>query len=174
MMRHSSDFIRDLDFVILKNDQIIGNIMYTLSHLLNERNERLDTITFGPVSIAPEYQRQGYGSELIKYSMNKAMENGYNAIIIHGNPGNYCKHGFFGSKKFRISTPEGKYPCALLVKPLKEDMFETGQWRFHESEVFDLDYSGFEQYDNTFDRMAKEDRYTQEEFRILSTAYIDS
>jgi putative acetyltransferase len=68
LLRKLKDFIPELDFVISHNNEIIGNIMYTKSYVINSNNKRIDTITFGPVSILPKYQKQGFGSKLILIS----------------------------------------------------------------------------------------------------------
>jgi putative acetyltransferase len=173
LLRKSKDFIHELDFVISLNDEVIGNIMYTKSYVTNTENKRIDTITFGPVSVLPKYQKQGFGAKLIMFSMQKAKELGYSAIIIFGNPHDYCKHGFFGSKKYRIGILDRKYPCALLVKPLVENAFSGGFWSFHESETFEINESEFLIFDETFGKMKKDYRYSQEEFTILSHSFVE-
>lgn len=172
-LRGHEDFIPELDFVVIKDDRVIGNIMYTGSYLLDDNDGRLNTVTFGPVSVLPEYQRQGIGSELISHSI-KAVENaGYNAIIIYGNPANYCKFGFKGSKKFNVATPERKFPCGLLVRELKTGVLSGRNWRIFISRAYELDHDGFEGYDASFEKMEKSYSYTQELFSILSSAYIE-
>ncbi len=172
-LRNHNDFVPELDFVAVKNDLVVGNIMYSDSYLLDDNDNRLATITFGPVSVLPAYQRQGIGSELISYSIEMATNLGHNAIIILGNPNNYCKFGFKGSKTFNIMTPERRYPCSLLVKELKPEVLSNRNWRFFESKAYELDQNGFEEYEATFERMEKGYKYTQEVFSILSKAYIE-
>lgn len=50
--------------------------MYTKSALVDENGSEKGIITFGPVSIAPEFQRMGYEKKLIEYSLEKAAESG--------------------------------------------------------------------------------------------------
>ena len=173
ILRKSKDFIPELDLVISINDVVIGNIMYTKSYVINRANNKIETITFGPVSILPEYQKQGFGSLLINNSMQKAREMVFSAIVIFGNPHDYCRHGFYGSKKYGIGAYEGKYPCALLVKPLIENVFPKDNWDFHESEAYEIDESEFQKFDVSFEKMDKEYRYSQEEFNILSHSFVE-
>jgi putative acetyltransferase len=51
-------------------------------------------MTFGPISIDPEYQRQGCGTVLLRESMHRAELLGVGAIAIEGNIGFYGKSGF--------------------------------------------------------------------------------
>jgi putative acetyltransferase len=173
ILRGSDDFIPELDLVIERDNQVIGNIMYTKSFIQNEDKERIETITFGPVSIIPEYQKRGYGSRLIEYSIGKAKEMGHSIIIIYGNPNDYCKHGFYGSKKYRIGILDQKYPCALLVKLLKDIEFKDCFWSFSESESFNVDESESMKFDIEFENIEKGYRYSQEEFNILSHSFVE-
>ena len=51
-------------------------------------------MTFGPISIAPEYKRQGYGSRLLRHSMQAARQLGAGALAITGDIAFYGKAGF--------------------------------------------------------------------------------
>lgn len=83
-MRDHPDFIPDLDFVALFDNTIVGNIMYTRSRLIDEKENEVEIITFGPFSVLPGFQRQGIGNALISHSRQVALEMGYKAIVIHG------------------------------------------------------------------------------------------
>ena len=72
IMRQHADFIPELDFVAELNGNVIGNIMYTKAKLTDEAGLEKEILTFGPVSILPEYQRKGYGKMLIEHSFQRA------------------------------------------------------------------------------------------------------
>ena len=63
-LRKHKDFVKELDFVAVKDSEVIANIMFSDSYLTNENGDALNTSTFGPVSVLPEYQRRGVGSKL--------------------------------------------------------------------------------------------------------------
>ncbi len=172
-LRDHPDFIKDLDFVAINDQEIIAHIMFSTSSLINEHGETLHTVTFGPVSVLPEYQRQGIGSHLITYAIERATEMGYPAIIIWGNPNHYCKFGFRASKVYNISISEHTYPCCLLAKELTSGILAHHQWQFHESKVFIIEPEELEVFDRTFAPFEKETRYTQDIFAILSHAYLE-
>ncbi len=172
-MRNHPDFIPELDFVAALGDRIVGNIMFTRSHLVDEAGSRVGIATFGPISVLPGFQRQGIGSALISHSGRAALEMGFKAIVIEGHPGNYCKHGFKSSKDYNISNAEGKFPFSLLVLELEKGFLEGHKWRYHDSEVYSsLDPQAAEEFDRLFEPKKKEYRYSQEEFHIASRAYI--
>ncbi len=131
-------------------------------------------LTFGPISVLPQFQRQGVGKALIEHTKRIALEKGYKAIIIYGNPANYCLHGFKSSKKFGITTPDGKYPFALLVLELFDGALDAISGKFYESDIFHVNQSEAEEYDKQFAYKEKKVTYTQEEFSIASNAFLIS
>ncbi|MBN2603681.1 MAG: N-acetyltransferase [Candidatus Thermoplasmatota archaeon] len=172
-MRSHPDFIANLDFVAILEGKIVGNIMYTKSCIVDESNNKMDTITFGPISVLPEYQKRGIGSALIQHSIKVARKYDFKAIIIHGHPHNYCKHCFKSSKDYKISDSEGKYPYSLLALELKKGIFQGHIWKYCPSDVFNINHDDVEEYDKQFTHKKKEYRYSQEEFSIASRTYID-
>jgi len=172
-MRKHEDFIRDLDYVALIDGKVIGNIMYTRSHVISEEKHILNTLTFGPVSVLPEYQRKGIGSLLIEKTILEAKQNDEKAIIIFGSPKNYCKFGFKSCKDFNVSTVDGKYPYGLLVLELVEGQLKDHKWEYHDSEVYNVEMEAVEEFDKGFVYKEKEYCYTQEEFKISCRAVIE-
>ena len=92
-MRGHADFIPELDFVMESGGRIIGNIMYTKARLADEAGGEKEILTFGPLSILPGYQRQGYGKKLMEHSFRKALELGFDVVVIFGSPSNYVGAG---------------------------------------------------------------------------------
>lgn len=173
VMRTHKDFIANLDYVALVDGKLVGNIMFARSSVVNEKNEAMEILTFGPVSVLPEYQKMGIGSSLIQHAILQAGEIGYKAVIIYGHPKNYCRHGFKSSKDYGISTMEGKYPFSLLAIELVKGVFADHSWRFFEGEAYNIDVREAEAFDKTFPPKEKGYRYTQEEFSIACRAFIE-
>lgn len=171
VMRSHPDFIPELDFVAELDGKVVGSIMYTKSRIVRGAEE-VATATFGPLCVEPRLQRKGVGTMLVRRTVALAREAGYPAIIIYGNPGNYVKHGFRGSKKLGIGDRNGDFPCALLVLPLRPEAFPGGLWRFEESPVYELDQGAVAAYDAGMPFMEKGLKCSQEEFSILSNAFL--
>ncbi|NLG18380.1 MAG: N-acetyltransferase [Fibrobacter sp.] len=172
-MRSHPDFIPELDFVAVFDNMIIGNIMYTRSKITNVKFGEIETLTFGPLSILPAFQRQGVGSALIRHSLKAASGLGYKTVIINGYPHNYCKHGFKGSRSLGISDAQGKYPFSLLVLQMEPGLPEGHQWKFIESEAYHLDPDASSEFDKQFPYKKKEFRPSQEEFAIACRSYVE-
>lgn len=173
IMRNHPDFIPELDFVLEKDNQIIGNVMYTKAKLVDEENFEKRILTFGPLSILPEFQRRGYGKALLEYSFAKAKEMNYDVIVIFGNPDNYVARGFISCKKYNICIKEDFYPAAMLVKELTEKSLDGRKWCYIESDVYqNINEQAAEQFDSGFEKMEKKFQPSQEEFYIHSHSKI--
>ena len=105
-MREHEDFLPELDFVMEVDGHIVGNIMYAKAKLKDEAGQEKEILTFGPLCIKKEYQRKGYGKELIEHSFNKAAGLGYDVVVIFGSPSNYVSSGFKSCKKFNVCLRE--------------------------------------------------------------------
>ena len=110
IMRGHEDFIPELDFVLELGGKVIGNIMYTKAELTDEEGSKKEIVTFGPVSVLPEHQRNGYGKMLIEHSLNRAAELGYEAVVIFGSPSNYVSSGLKCCKSTMSAWKRGNIP----------------------------------------------------------------
>lgn len=173
VMRSHEDFIRELDFVITLDGEVIGNIMYTKATLTDEAGNEKEILTFGPVSIAPAHQRRGYGKMLIDRSFEKAKALGYDTIVIFGSPSNYVSIGFQSCKKHNICAEGGKYPAAMLVKELIPGALDGRKWFYRDSPVMAVDEEAARKYDDSLKKMEKKYQTSQEEFYILSQAFLE-
>ena len=63
--RTNPDFIPELDLVMIENDMIIGNVIFSKAELMLEDGSKKASWTFGPISIHPDYKRKGYGLSII-------------------------------------------------------------------------------------------------------------
>ncbi len=168
IMRNHPDFIPELDLVAELDGQVVGSVMYTRSALTNAAGAVKDILTFGPVSIAPEHQRKGYGKQLLEHSFRRAAELGWDVVVILGSPANYVSCGFQSCKKFSVCLEGGKFPSAMMVKELKEGALDGREWVYRDSPVMSIDEEEARRYDDTLAPMAREYRPSQEEFYIMS------
>lgn len=168
IMRGHVDFIPELDCVYELDEQVIANVMYTKSKLVDEQGNVTETLTFGPISVMPEFQRKGIGKALLEQTFTKAVELGYRAIIIFGNPDNYVGRGFKSCKRFNVCLKGDVFPTALLVKELETGFFDGRRYYFYESPVFEIEERLVDEFDKCFEPMEKSYQPSQEEFYIHS------
>lgn len=173
IMRGHEDFIPELDFVLELDGKVIGNIMYTKAELTDEEGSKKEIVTFGPVSVLPEHQRNGYGKMLIEHSLNRAAELGYEAVVIFGSPSNYVSSGFKCCKKYNVCVKKGKYPAAMLVKELKPGVLDGRIWFYSDSPVMSIDEGKAREFDDSLEKMEKRWMPSQEEFYIMSQSFLE-
>ena len=173
IMREHEDFIPELDFVLELDGQVIGNIMYTKAKLTDENGTEKEILTFGPVSIHPAYQRMGYGKMLMEHSFQAAIQLGYDTIVILGSPANYVSRGFKCCKKYNVCIENGKYPVAMMVKELIPHILDDHKWLYQDSPVMAISKEEAERYDDTLEPMEKKYLPSQDEFYIMSQAFIE-
>ena len=170
-LRKTDVFIKELDFVALCNNEIVGNIMYAKSTVKNNDLEYA-ILTFGPLSVLPEYQDKGIGGKLINHTIELSKKLGYKGIIIYGDPEYYKRFGFKESKEYKITNKDKKFPAALLVLELYPNALNGIEGIFDEGKAYEIDKNEADEFDKNF--IAKEKRYlkSQERFKELSNMYL--
>ena len=166
-LRSSPSFIPALDFVALKDGCIVGNIMYCRS-TVKDQEKIHDVITFGPISVLPEFQKQGIGSALIVHSLRAAADMGLKAVLIYGDPDYYHRFGFKSAKEFNISTSEGTFMEALMALELCEGALCGVSGRFFEDEVYHVSDAELIEFEKTFPYKEKRVTETQKRFAELA------
>lgn len=94
VLRSDPAFVPELSFVMERDGRLIGHVMYMRSQIQSYDGRAIPIMTFGPISIAPDCKRQGYGTILLRHSMEAAGQLGAGALAITGNIGFYGKSGF--------------------------------------------------------------------------------
>lgn len=150
ILRDADCFIKELDFVAELDNKIVANIMYSKAKIVYEDGGEYSVITFGPVSVLPEYQRQGIGKRIIEHTLSLAKDMGYNAVIIYGDPKVYSGVGFRPAEKYNIYTPQRTYMDALQVYELVDGCLNEITGYFKEDDVFDIDLKAADEFDKLF------------------------
>ena len=121
VLRDDPAFVPELDFVMEKDGRLIGQNMFMRTVIDSDDGRKIDVLTMGPIGIIPELKRKGYGKILLDYSLNKAKELGFGAVLFEGNIDFYGKSGFDFSSKFGIryhDLPEDADASFFLCKEL--------------------------------------------------------
>lgn len=103
-LRKAPTFISELSLVAESDGKILGHILFTPA-IIESGQKQFHTLVLGPVSVLPEFQKQGIGGLLIKAGHKKAVECGFNSVILIGHPEYYPKFGYkpasgWGIKKY--------------------------------------------------------------------------
>ena len=170
-LRKTKEFVKELDFVAIYNNQIVGNIVYVKTMIKNNSIKH-SVLTFGPVSVLPNYQNKGIGSKLINHTIDLSRKMGFIAIIIYGDPAYYKRFDFKESKHFRITDMDKKYPAALLVLELYQNSLKGIEGVFEEGNAYVVNRNELEEFDKGFVKKEKGYSPTQKRFKELSNKYL--
>ena len=121
VLRNDPAFVKELDFVMEQDGKLIGQNMFMKTIIDADDGRKIPVLTMGPIGIAPELKRKGYGKVLLDYSLEKATEMGFGAVLFEGNIDFYGKSGFDCASKFGIryhDLPEDADSSFFLCKEL--------------------------------------------------------
>ena len=95
--------------------------MFMKAVIAADDGRSIPIMTMGPICIAPELKRKGYGKISLDYSLEKAKELGCGAVCFEGNIDFYGKSGFRQASEFGIryhGLPEGEDASFFLCEEL--------------------------------------------------------
>lgn len=150
-LRGCKAFIKELDFVAELDGKVIGNIMYTKGCIQAANGEKFTAILFGPLSVLPEFQKQGVGSALVKHTLNIAAEMNFGAVIIFGHPEYYHRFGFCNAERFKITTKDGKNFEPFMALELLPGYLSDKAGKFYEDDIYEnLPEAEVKEFDKKF------------------------
>ncbi len=115
-LRKSAAFIPELSLVAEIDNKIVGHIMFTKAEIGD-----VTVLALAPLSVLPQFQKQGIGSALIKEGHKIAKESGYHYSIVLGSEKYYPRFGYIPAKNFDVETPEGIPSVNFMAIKLIED-----------------------------------------------------
>ena len=126
-IRTMDSYIPALELIMVdETDEIIGYCMFSRFHLEGKYKQELLILT--PVAVKTELQRRHISKELIEYGCKKAVELGFRAAMVEGNPRNYNPRGFVTAADHGILPGKTVHLPAiecLMVKELVPGALET-------------------------------------------------
>ena len=148
--RGQPDFVPELDLVLEAEGALIGHVMYVRSAIQTDDGRTLPIMTFGPISIAPQWKRQGYGTVLLRHSMELAREMGAGALAITGNLGFYGKSGFVVAKTRGIRYADDPDADYFLVAELEPGFLTGVSGTYRDPAGYFVDETEADQFDASF------------------------
>ena len=152
-LRHDPAFIPELNFVMEKDGQIIGQNMFMHAVILSDDGREIPIMTMGPICITPELKRQGYGKILLDYTIAKAAELGCGALCFEGNIGFYGKSGFTYGREFGLryhDLPAGADDSFFLCKELIPGYLDGITGVYGPPQGYFVDPDAAEEFDKQF------------------------
>ena len=152
-LRNDPAFVPELNFVMEKDGRIIGQNVFMRASIKADDGRDIPIMTMGPICIANEYKRQGYGKTLLDYSLEKAAELGCGALCFEGDINFYGKSGFAFASRFGIryhGLPEGADASFFLCKELIPGYLDGITGEYSTPEGYFVDEREAEKFDKEF------------------------
>lgn len=99
-LRKGDNFIPELSLVALKDNKIVGYILFT-----KIRIGEYEEVALAPLGVLPKYQKKGIGSKLIKEGHIIAKKLGYHYSVVLGSNEYYSKFGYIPAVEYGIKAP---------------------------------------------------------------------
>jgi predicted N-acetyltransferase YhbS len=103
-LRNTPDYIPGLSLVAIYDNKIVGHILF-YPITINNENAKYTSLTLAPMSVLPEYQKKGIGSELVKQGLNRARDLGFSSVIVLGHAEYYPRFSFKPASFYGIKLP---------------------------------------------------------------------
>ena len=153
VLRDDLAFVKELDFVMEQKGRLIGQNMFMKTIIEADDGRIIDILTMGPIGITPDLKRHGYGKALLAYSLEKAADLGFGAVLFEGNISFYGNSGFDYARNFGIryhDLPEGADDSFFLCKELIPGFFNGVTGVYQTPKGYYVDDAEVEGFDKDF------------------------
>ena len=157
-LRNDKAFVPELDFVMEQDGKLIGQNMFMHATIKSDDGRDIPIMTMGPICIANDLKRKGYGKILLDYSLEKAKELGCGAVCFEGNIDFYGKSGFTFASEYGIryhGLPEGEDASFFLCKELIPGYLDGITGEYATPAGYFVDEKAAEEFDKQFPQKEK-------------------
>ena len=155
--RKDSGFVPELSLVMEIQGEIVGHVMYAWWHIDADDGRKIRMMTFGPISIRPDYQCKGFGTKLLNHSMEIAKKMGAGCLLIRGDIKFFGKCGFIPTIERGIRYARNPEATDLLCKELDEGFLDGITGTYSDPSLYSVDENdeAFKKYDAEFPQKEK-------------------
>lgn len=103
------DRLREEGFVLASlvaeiPERIVGHILFSRMSIETAAGS-VPAAALAPMAVLPEYQRRGFGGQLIRHGLNVLSERGERIVIVVGHPDYYPRFGFSTANTRSLESP---------------------------------------------------------------------
>jgi putative acetyltransferase len=91
-------------------DVVVGHVRLTRGWV-DAPDRVVEVLVLGPLSVAPEHQRQGIGGRLLTEALAVADRLGAPGVFLEGDPGYYGRQGWRPAAEIGVTPPSERIPA---------------------------------------------------------------
>ena len=120
-IRKSDNFIPELSLVALKDNKIVGHILFSKVKIKSKNREKI-VLALAPMAVLPEFQNQGIGHLLVNRGLEISKGLCYYIVVLVGHPDYYPRFGFTPARakgleiSFKMPIPDEAFMVCELEK----------------------------------------------------------
>ena len=115
-LRKGDAYVPGLSLVAEIDGKLAGHIMFSKAKVGDDT-----VLVLAPLSVKPEFQRQGVGTALMNKAHSIAKELGYEYSFVLGSEFYYPRVGYIPAEKLGVKTPEGISSVNFMAMKLREN-----------------------------------------------------
>jgi putative acetyltransferase len=115
-LRAGGEAVPELCLVAEAGGAVVGHICFSRARL---DESGVEILALAPMAVAPEHQRNGIGSELVRQGLERAEATEFPLVVVLGHPDFYPRFGFDPASAYGIACPyDGVPPEAWMAYTL--------------------------------------------------------
>lgn len=138
------DALRDdldewLSFVAVRNERIVGHLLFTPVTLEPTPRKEPRILGLGPMSVHPDAQGHGIGSTLVDTGLSEVARAGADGVVVLGHPEWYPRFGFAPAAHYGLKLGLEAPPEAFLALEFASGAFPRDGAVVHYHALFKVD-----------------------------------
>lgn len=148
-LRESEGFVKELDYLAIDGDKIVGNIAYTKVTVENNSADN-EVLCMEPIGVLPEYKGKGIGSMLMRHTIELARKMGFKGIVLYGDPKFYHRFGFVNAEQYGLQTSWGANFEEFMALELSEGSLSGMSGKCFEDKAFVVNEIALTEFEKNF------------------------
>ena len=136
------DSLRDAEalkvsMVLIADGQLIAHASASPMSWIS-RTDKVIVWALAPVSVQPEMQRRGFGTQIVRATIDRCSDAGVEILTVLGNPKYYSRFGFTPAFQHALGIDDADFGDAFMVMELADTALRRAHGRLRWHPEFDF------------------------------------